>query len=91
MERYALRMFGCALQRAGSVGLKGKSIRPSGPAFTLLWRSDIGRLSRTVVPRMPPGTSSAPTSEASSVRAQQHSNPPQPLVTVLPRLTATGL
>ncbi|MEQ1807600.1 MAG: hypothetical protein ABL900_19645 [Burkholderiaceae bacterium] len=65
-------------------------MNPSGPAFTLSSRSDIGRFSRTVVPRVPPGTSSAPTSVASSVRAQQHSKPPQPLFTVLPSVTATG-
>ena len=49
-----------------------------------------GRTSFTAVPRMPPGTSSAPTKVASSVRAQQHSKPPQPLLTVLPSVTATG-
>jgi hypothetical protein len=48
-------------------------MKPSGPGVTLSWRRDIGRASRTVVPIVPPGTSSAPTSTASIVRAQQHS------------------
>ena len=65
-------------------------MKPSGPAFTLASRSASGRLRRTVVPIVPPGTSSPPTSAASIVRAQQHSNPPQPLFTVLPSVTATG-
>ena len=65
-------------------------MNPSGPGLTLCSRSAMGRLSRTVVPSVPPGTSSPPTSVASSVRAQQHSKPPQPLLTVLPSVTATG-
>ncbi len=48
-------------------------MKPSGPGFTLDQRLSAGRLSRTVVPSVPPGTSSAPTRQASSVRAQQHS------------------
>ena len=48
-------------------------MKPSGPGLHALHaRSDIGRISRTVVPSVPPGTSSAPTRQASSVRAQQH-------------------
>ncbi len=43
-----------------------------------------------MVPIVPPGTSSAPTSVVSTVRAQQHSKPPQPLLTVLPIVIATG-
>ena len=53
-------------------------------------RAGAWRLSRTVVPSVPPGTSSPPTTAASIVRAQTHSKPPQPLLTVLPRLTDTG-
>ncbi len=88
--RYALRMFGFGDQRALSVGLSGYSMKPSGPVTTLSTRAGTCRLSRTVVPSVPPGTSSPPTSAASIVRAQTHSKPPQPLLTVLPRLTATG-
>jgi len=65
-------------------------MKPSGPGLTLAWRSESGLFRRTVVPSVPPGTSSAPTRAASIVRAQQHSNPPQPLLTVLPSATATG-
>ena len=65
-------------------------MKPSGPGLTLSWRCDIGRVNRIVVPIVPPGTSSAPTSVAITVRAQQHSKPPQPLLTVLPSVIATG-
>ena len=83
-------MLGLGDQCALSVGFSGKCMNPSGPGVTLCRRCDIGRASRTVVPIVPPGTSSAPTSTASIVRAQQHSKPPQPLFTVLPSVTATG-
>ena len=65
-------------------------MKPSGPGNTLSTRAGTWRLSRTVVPSVPPGTSRPPTSAASSVRAQTHSKPPQPLLTVLPKLTETG-
>ena len=65
-------------------------MNPSGPGLTEAWRDPAGRLSRTVVPRRPPGTSNPPTRQAIIVRAQQQSKPPQPLLTVLPRVIATG-
>ena len=88
--RWALRPVGWATQCSLSVGLNFCAMKPSSPAVTLRWRSSWGRFSRTVVPRVPPGTSSAPTRVASTVRAQQHSKAPQPLFTDLPRVTATG-
>jgi hypothetical protein len=66
-------MLGFGDQRSLSVGFIGYAMNPSGPALTLFSRSFCGRLMRTVVPIVPPGTSSAPTSAASIVRAQQHS------------------
>ena len=86
----ALRLVGRACHLSFDVALSGCDMKPSGPGRTDSIRLDDGRLSRIVVPRMPPGTSSAPTSAASSVRAQQHSKPPQPLLTDLPRRIATG-
>src|SRR5262249_20162637 len=88
--RWALRTGGRATQPRLAVGFIGYSMNPSGPGFTLDHRLSAGRLSPTVVPSVPPGTSSAPTRHASRVRAQQHSYPPQPLFTVLPSAIATG-
>ena len=65
-------------------------MNPSRIGRTLLWRLSAGRLSLTAVPSAPPGTSRAPTSTASMVLAQQQGYPPQPLLTPLPRSTATG-
>ena len=48
-------------------------MKPSGPGLTLDQRLSAGRLSRTVVPSVLPGTSSAPNRQPISVRAQQHS------------------
>jgi hypothetical protein len=48
-------------------------MNPSSPILTLAWREVAGRFRRTVVPSVPPGTSSPPTRQAMSVRAQQHS------------------
>jgi hypothetical protein len=62
-------------------------MKPSSPGLTLCSRSSCGGSCRMVVPSVPPGTSSAPTSVASTVRAQQHSKAPQPLLTVLPSVT----
>ena len=45
-------------------------MKPSGPGSTLSTRAGTWRLSRTVVPSVPPGTSRPPTSAASIVRAQ---------------------
>ena len=84
------RTVGREIHPSLSVGFHGYSMKPSGPGRTLLWRLIAGRLSRTVVPMVPPGTSRAPTSETRSVRAQAQSYPPQPLATVLPSTTATG-
>ena len=85
-----LRPVGCEAQWALSVALNFCAMKPSSPGSTLLCRLSCGRFRRTVVPTVPPGTSSAPTSTASMVRAQQHSKAPQPLLTDLPRITATG-
>jgi len=71
--RCALRTCGRAIHSFLPVGFMGYSMKPSGPGFTLDQRSSAGRLSRTVVPSVPPGTSRAPTKKASNVRAQQHS------------------
>ena len=70
---WALRLVGRACQSFFDVGFSGWAMKPSGPGRTDSRRFDDGRFRRIVVPRMPPGTSSAPTSAASSVRAQQHS------------------
>jgi hypothetical protein len=66
-------MRGAAFHVSFAVGFTGCSMKPSGPGFTESSRFWAGRLSRTVVPRIPPGTSSAPTAAASIVRAQQDS------------------
>ena len=81
---------GSLSQEFWPVGLKYCTMKPSSPGFTLRWRLSCGRLRRTVVPSVPPGFSSAPTSAARTVRAQQHSKAPQPLLTDLPSVTATG-
>ena len=88
--RCALRPVGSATHWPRRVGLKLQFMKPSSPGVTLSRRLSCGLFRRTVEPRVPPGTSSAPTSAASTVRAQQHSKAPQPLLTVLPRVTATG-
>ena len=85
-----LRPVGLTAQLALSVALNFCAMKPSSPGSTLLWRLSCGRFRRTVVPSVPPGFSSAPTSTASTVRAQQHSKAPQPLLTDLPSITATG-
>src|SRR5205814_9005516 len=87
---WALRLVGRACHLSLDVGLSGWAMKPSGPGRTDSIRLDDGWFERTVVPRMPPGTSSAPTRAASRVRAQQHSKPPQPLLTDLPSRIATG-
>src|SRR5512132_1328121 len=87
---WALRLVGRACHLSFDVGFSGCAMKPSGPGRTDSIRLDDGRFSRTVVPRMPPGTSSAPTRAASSVRAQQHSKPPQALFTDFPSTMATG-
>ena len=71
--RCALRPVGCAIQSFWLVALKCATMKPSSPGCTLFSRLSCGLLSRTVVPIVPPGTSSAPTRVASMVRAQQHS------------------
>ena len=69
----ALRLVGRACHLSFDVGLSGCAMKPSGPGRTDSIRFDDGRFKRIVVPRMPPGTSSPPTSAAMTVRAQQHS------------------
>ncbi len=88
--RWALRPVGRACHWSGVVGLKLHCMKPSSPGSTLASRLSCGLFNRTVVPSVPPGTSSAPTSVASRVRDQQASKAPQPLLTVLPSVTATG-
>ncbi len=48
-------------------------MKPSSPGNTEAWREVAGRFKRTVVPSVPPGTSSDPVMQASCVRAQQAS------------------